>query len=41
MNLATLSDMRLMFCVFVNKPHVCCLSNHVYDEPLLIILLSL
>ena len=30
MSLATLSVMGLMFCVFANKPHVCCLSNHEY-----------
>ena len=35
MSLATLSDMGLMFSVFANKLHVCCLSNHVYNVPLL------
>ena len=36
MSLATLSDMGLMFCVFANKPHVCCFSNHVYNDALLV-----
>ena len=36
MSLATLSDMGLLFCVFANKPHVCCFSNHVYNDALLV-----
>ena len=36
MSLATLSDMGLMFCVSANKPHVCFLSNHVYNDPHLV-----
>ena len=36
MSLATLSDMGLMFCVSANKPHVCCFSNHVYNDALLV-----
>ena len=36
MRLATLSDMGLMFCVFANKPHVCRLSNHAYNDALLV-----
>ena len=35
MSLATLSDMGL-FCVSANKLHVCCLSNRVHNEPLLV-----
>ena len=37
MSLATLSDMGLMFCVFANKSHVSCFSNHVYNDALLVL----
>ena len=37
MSLATLSDMGLMFCVSANKPNVCCLSNYVYNDALLVL----
>ena len=36
MSLATLSYMGLIFCVFANKPQVCGLSNHVYNDRLLV-----
>ena len=36
MSLATLSDMGLVFCVSANMSHVCCLSNHVYNNALLV-----
>ena len=25
-----------MFCMSANKPHVCCLSNHIYNDLLLV-----